>query len=178
MSNMVEAGLSYIAQGFSIFPVKPDKKPLTPHGLKDATQTQSGVIDYWTRWPEAGIALLTDGLIVIDFDVKSGGLESKAILESTYGPLPQTRVHRTGGGGEHWIYRSPNGYNVRNGAAIAGYKGVDIRANGGYIGHLQASTKAAEDTKFFIRVTYSPPRPGWLNWPRIKPLNRILPKSE
>ena len=49
MSDIMEAGLSYIAQGFKIFPVKPDKKPLTPHGLKDATQTQSGVREYWTR---------------------------------------------------------------------------------------------------------------------------------
>ena len=36
MSDIMEAGFTYIAQGFKIFPVKPDKKPLTLHGLKDA----------------------------------------------------------------------------------------------------------------------------------------------
>ena len=36
MSNVIEVGLSYIAQGFKGFPVKPDKKSLTAHGLKDA----------------------------------------------------------------------------------------------------------------------------------------------
>jgi len=133
MSDMIEAGLSYIAQGLKVFPVKPDKKPLTVHGLKDAIQTQSGVREYWTRWPDAGIALVTDGLVVLDFDAKNGGLKSKASIEAKYGLLPHTRTHRTGGGGEHWIYRNPNGANVRNTVSFAGYPGVDLRANDGYI---------------------------------------------
>jgi len=133
MSDMIEAGLSYIAQGFKVFPVKPDKKPLTDHGWKDATQTQSGVREYWTRWPDAGIALVTNGLMVLDFDAKNGGLKSKTSMEAKYGPLPRTRAHRTGGGGEHWIYLNPNGADVRSTVIFAGYKGVDLRANGGYI---------------------------------------------
>jgi len=133
MSNMIEAALSYIEQGFKVFPVKPDKKPLTPHGLKDATQTESRVREYWTRWPDAGIALVTNGLVVLDFDAKNGGLKSKAAIEARYDSLPCTRTHRTGGGGEHWIYRNPNGANVRNTVSFAGYPGIDLRANGGYI---------------------------------------------
>jgi len=133
MSDMIEAGLSYIAQGFKVFPVKPDKKPLTAHGLKDATKTKSGVREYWKRWPDAGIALVTDGLIVLDFDTKNGGLKSKVAIETKHGPLPCTRTHRTGGGGEHWIYLNPNGADVRNTVSFAGYQGVDLRANGGYI---------------------------------------------
>ncbi len=133
MNDMLDAALSYIGQGFKVFPVKPDKKPLTPHGLKDATQTKAGVREYWTRWPNAGIALVTDGLMVLDFDAKSGGLESKAAMEAKHGLLSQTRTHRTGGGGEHWIYRNPDGADVRSTVAFAGYQGVDLRANGGYI---------------------------------------------
>ena len=133
MNDVIQAGLSYVAQGFRVFPVKPDKKPLTAHGLKDATQTQSGVREYWSRWPDAGIALVTDGLMVLDFDAKNGGFESKAIIEAKYGLLPRTRTHRTGGGGEHFIYRNPNGADIRNTVTFAGYKGVDLRATGGYI---------------------------------------------
>ena len=99
---MLEAALDYIAQGFRVFPVGPDKKPLTRHGLKDATQLQIGVRELWGKCPNAGIGLVTDGLIVLDFDAQNGGLESKAIIEAQYGPLPRTRTHRTGGGGEHW----------------------------------------------------------------------------
>ncbi len=96
MSDMIEAALSYIEQGYRVFPIKPDKKPLTPNGLKDATQTHLGIRDYWTRWPDAGIALVTDGLMVLDFDAKNGGLKSKAAMETKYGSLPSTRTHRTG----------------------------------------------------------------------------------
>jgi putative DNA primase/helicase len=130
---MMQAAFSYISQGFKVFPVKTDKKPLTAHGLKDATQTQSGVREFWTRWPDAGIALVTEGFMVLDFDTKNGGVGSKAAIEAKYGPLSRTRTHRTGGGGEHWIYRNPNGTDVRNTVTFAGYEGVDLRANGGYI---------------------------------------------
>ncbi len=131
--TMLESALAYVAEGFKIFPCKLDKKPYTKNGLKDATQTQAGVKEYWTKWPDAGIGLVTDNLVVIDFDKKNGGKESKAAMETEYGKLPPTRTHRTGGGGLHYIYRNPNGSNIRNSAGLSGYKGVDIRANGGYI---------------------------------------------
>jgi hypothetical protein len=130
---MLQAALSYVAQGFKVFPVKLDKTPYTPHGLKDATQLQVRVREFWTQWPDAGIGLVTDGFLVPDFDQKSGGLESKASIEAKYGTLPRTRTHRTGGGGLHYIYRNPNGTNIRNTVALGGYQGVDLRANGGYI---------------------------------------------
>lgn len=133
MNEMLNAALSYISRGLKVFPVKPDKKPLTPHGLKDATQIKERVREYWTRWPDAGIALVTDGLIVLDFDIKSGGLESKTAMEKRYGILPTTRTHRTGGGGEHWIYRNPNGDGIKNTVSFGGFRGVDLRADGGYI---------------------------------------------
>ena len=147
---MLDAALSYTAQGFRVFPVcwpnaygdcgcehkhqgkKIGKAPLTKHGLKDATVKQVCVKEYWSRWPNAGIALATDGLVVLDFDADNGGLESKSIIEAQYG-LPRTRTHRTGGGGLHYLYRNPNGTNIRNATRFSGYQGVDLRANGGYI---------------------------------------------
>lgn len=133
MSAMLDAALSYVAACFKVFPVKPDKKPLTEHGLKDATQLQIGVKEYWGKWPDAGIGLVTDGLVVVDFDARHGGLDSKAQMEAKYGTFPRTRAHRTGGGGLHLIFRNPNGTNIRNTVALGGYQGVDLRGNGGYI---------------------------------------------
>ena len=132
-NTMMETALAYVTQGFKVFPVKPDKKPLTKHGLKDATQTQSGVRDYWSRWPDAGIAIVTAGYVVLDIDTNKGGLKSKASIEERYGPLPRTRTHHTGGGGLHYIYRNPDGKNIRNAVMLGGYQGIDLRANGGYI---------------------------------------------
>ena len=96
MNDMIVTALLYINQGFRVFPVKPDKKPLTPHRLKDTTKIEAGVRKFWTSWPDAGITLVTDGLIVLDFYAKNGGLKSKAAIEARYSPLPCTRTHRTG----------------------------------------------------------------------------------
>ncbi len=130
---MLQAALNYIAEGFRVFPVNPNKTPLTEHGFKDATQLQRMVRKYWSKWPNAGIAIVTEGLIVLDFDAKNGGLESKNTIEARYGLLPRTRTHRTGGGGLHFIYRNPSGAAIRNTVALGGFPGLDLRANGGYI---------------------------------------------
>ena len=79
--------------GFHVFPLKKGgKKPLTEHGLLDATMSPDKVNEYWNRWPEVNIGIVTNGLMVIDFDIKNGGLESKLKIEAKYGPLPRTRV--------------------------------------------------------------------------------------
>jgi len=50
---MLQAALSYAAQGFKVFPLKPrGKTPITQHGLKDAAQLQTTVKKYWQKWPQ------------------------------------------------------------------------------------------------------------------------------
>jgi len=160
MTTMIEAALSYVKEGFKVFPVKLDKKPYTEHGLKDATQTQQGVKEYWTKWPDAGIGIVTDGWIVLDFDAKSGGLESLELIKSKFG-LPDTRIHGTGGGGFHYIYQNPNGTNVRNATGLGGYPGVDLRANGGYIVAPPSHHTSGND--YYIHCYMTPAfAPQWL----------------
>ena len=57
---MIEAALEYIAQGLKVFPVRANKKPLTKHGLKDATQSEVVIRKYWEKWLNAGIGLVTE----------------------------------------------------------------------------------------------------------------------
>ena len=161
MATLKEFAYNYVAEGFAVFPVKLDKKPLTEHGLKDATKLRLGVDEYWTRWPDAGIAIVTDGLMVLDFDTEHGGLNSKLELESKHGQLPRTRAHKTGGGGIHLIYRQPNGHKARNTVKLGGYEGVDLRADGGYIvvppsPHLSGNYYELMDKSDIV------PAPAWL----------------
>ena len=159
--ELMTAALDYVKEGFKVFPVKLDKKPLTLHGLKDATQTLQGVKEYWTKWPDASIGIVTDGLVVLDFDLKSKGLESLKDIEFKYGPLPPTRIHVTGGGGYHYIYRNTNGTNIRNTTQLAGYSGVDIRANGGYIVAPPSPHPSGNDY-YFYDLSLIADAPAWL----------------
>lgn len=140
-SAMLQAALTYAAQGFKVFPLKPrGKTPITKHGVKDATQLQPSVKEYWRKHPNANIGLSCDGLLILDFDGKAG-VESKAMLIHKYGELPRTWTIKTGGGtqanpkeqGQHYVYRVTDDLNIRPGAGKYGYPGLDIRANDSYI---------------------------------------------
>ena len=160
MAN-IDAALQYIQHGFKVFPVKTDKTPLTPHGLKDATETILGVREYWGKWPDAGIGVVTDGLVVLDFDKDSGGLESMEAMAVKYGDFPDTRTHLTGGGGYHKLYRNPSGTDIRNTTRLGGYPGVDVRADGGYI-IVPPSLHASGGKYKVINKAALAPAPDWL----------------
>ncbi len=142
MSALLDAALSYAAQGRPVFPLQwavdgkcscqrgdcssPAKHPRTEHGLSDATVDVAAITKWWGEQPQANIGLVMgDGLLAIDIDPRSGGDESVANL----GDLPDTVTALTGGGGCHLIYHVDEDYG--NGAGIA--PGVDVRSKGGYI---------------------------------------------
>jgi len=69
--------------------------------------------------------------VALDIDPRNGGDGSIDELELHYGPLPETVESRTGGGGRHLLFRNP-GVPLRKGLG-AGFPGVDLKADGGYI---------------------------------------------
>ena len=141
IKTMQEGALDLVAQGFKVFPLKPrGKKPITEHGLKDATQMKERVMEYWPDGSQNNIGLLCDGLLVADYDGEKGKA-SLARMQSEHGTLPRTRIIKTGGGTEaepheqglHYYYEVPTDLNIRPGARKYGYEGFDIRANDSYV---------------------------------------------
>jgi putative DNA primase/helicase len=149
---MLEAALSYARRGWAVVPLhsprdghcdcnKPDcrspaKHPRTMHGLDDATTDEATVTRWWSTWPDANIGIVTgakSGLVAIDVDPKDGGDEAFAEISER---LPLSLETVTGSGGRHVLLRHPGGKvgNVtsKNGKAPLG-KGIDVRADGGYI---------------------------------------------
>jgi Mrp family chromosome partitioning ATPase len=82
-----------------------------------------------------GIATgLISGLLVVDEDPRNGGVESLERLEADYSPLPTTIESRTGGHGTHRLFKHPGPeIHVQNRTHVAGYGGIDIKGDGGYI---------------------------------------------
>jgi putative DNA primase/helicase len=131
MPNLSDA-LALAARGYAIIPTN-GKRPLTRHGVKDASSDSAQIKRWWTKWPDAGIGIATGAaskVVVLDIDAGKGGLESLAELERRHGELPSTIKVKTGGGGVHPYFQYPEGA-IGNRAGIM--PGVDFRGDGGYV---------------------------------------------
>lgn len=131
-SGLLKTVLGYARKNIPAFPCDGGKRPLTPHGFKDATTDPERIREWWSRWPRANIGVPTgesSGLLVIDLDPREGG--SVEVLEQS-GEVPPTLMAKTGGGGVHLYYRYPEEVTVRNSAGKLA-AGVDVRGEGGYV---------------------------------------------
>jgi len=186
--TMQQAALDLVAQGFTILPLIPEGKiPKTEHGIKDATNAQQGVREYWPNGSRNNIGILCDGLLVCDFDRGDEGLKSLARIEAKYGKLPRTWTVRTGGGtkaepherGLQYIYRVDKALNIRPGAGIYSLDGerlekFDIRANASYIVAVPSVTNEAYETIDEVPVADAP---QWLIEIAQKPKKQTITQA-
>ncbi len=135
--------------GWYILPCGQDKRPLTPHGVKDASKDLATIRAWARRWPKANIAVACgpSNLIALDVDKHSAnGLASLDELKGRYNFDTNTVAQKTPSGGLHLIY-SANGAHIGNSAGKLG-PGLDIRAGNGYI--LLAPSTLANDAYRWI----------------------------
>src|ERR1700757_5358679 len=73
-TKLLDAALGYAARGWAVFPTAPGaKRPLTAHGVKDATTDPVAILAWWSKWPDANVGIATgaaSNLVVFDVDVK------------------------------------------------------------------------------------------------------------
>lgn len=129
-TRRLDAALHYLKMGLSIIPVKRTKLPYLESWkiYQERYPTVEEVNEWWRRWPEANIALITgelSGIVALDLDIKHGRSSKDFII-------PPTASARSGSGGEHFFFKYPAVGPVMTKAGIQG-EGVDIRADGGYI---------------------------------------------
>lgn len=111
------------------------KHPRIRDGAKGATIDLHQVQEWWTQWPQANVGVTTgadSGIVVLDIDPRNGGDSSLQQLENDHGDLPPTVMAATGGGGQHLIFQHP-GLAIGNRRNLAGYPGIDLKGDGGYI---------------------------------------------
>lgn len=165
----VEAALAYAGAGWAVFPVwgiaddgiscgcgdhkckAPAKHPANGMGGHDKATTDKNVLSaWWAGKPDCnlGISMIGSGLITLDVDARSGGLESLQKLKTDLGEdLPRTLTALTGGTdalgrrGYHLVYRVPAGraamkdaWKVYKNLGDKGYDGIDVKWDGYIVG--------------------------------------------
>jgi hypothetical protein len=182
---MGEAALAYAARDWCVFPVyetaarghcacgrdcgrDAGKHPRwhredLRHGLKDATRKPDVICRWWTRWPDANIAVRTgDGLLVVDVDGPEGEA-ALAALEARYGTLPPTRTQRTGReGGRHLFFTSAFGHTI--GSRSLG-PGLDLKADGGYVVVAPSRHASGRQYTWLSDCAAVPLPPSWQDAP-------------
>jgi Bifunctional DNA primase/polymerase, N-terminal/Primase C terminal 2 (PriCT-2)/AAA domain len=166
---VLAAALAYARRGWPVFPCKPrSKAPLTEHGFHDASTDPTIIRQWFTRWPDANIAIATgarSGFIVIDEDRRHGGHLTRDLLEHEHGPFPKTVKTRTSDGA-HRYYQHP-GVKVRcdNGGKLLG-PGLDIKGDDGYV--LVPPSLHPDGPPYAFALTHGPddtaiaPLPEWI----------------
>ncbi|MFA7314508.1 MAG: bifunctional DNA primase/polymerase [Candidatus Magasanikbacteria bacterium] len=124
MRENEKEALELLERGYSIIPVRNDKKPYIPWTeYQKRLPTEKEIKKWFTLYPEANIGIVTgevSGLVVVDVE-KDGSTEG----------LTPTLFSKSGGGGWHYYYKHP-GFVVNNSARKI-RELVDIRGDGGYI---------------------------------------------
>jgi predicted DNA-binding transcriptional regulator AlpA len=150
--DMLSHALALASAGMLVFPLhspeaagcscrrptcsQPGKHPrwmrgIMEHGSLSATTDPELIRRLWDRGPTSNIGIRTgekSNLIMIGPD-GTQGIADLAALVDQHGPLPETPVAVSGGGGRHYLFRHP-GVVVKNKANHRGLK-IDVRGEGG-----------------------------------------------
>ena len=128
-SPMLEAALWYHAQGFNVIPQDRAKKPLVKWKLyQDRRVTEEEIREWWTRSPNANIAIVTGAisdLVVLDMDGDEG-VQSMSELPGA-GRVATTTVKT--GNGYHAYFKHPGG-KIKT---VRIRPGLDIKGDGGLV---------------------------------------------
>jgi hypothetical protein len=126
-AGLEQAALAYAKLGWPVLPLEPrDKRPLTMHGLKDASTESEQIRTWWRQWPKANIGLRTGiAFDALDLDGPESKIAMTRLAPKYYhkGPISST------GKGYHLLF-SVTG--AKNHTRINGFP-IDFRGDNGYI---------------------------------------------
>ena len=166
-SRALNDALTLAPMGLKCFPCLPSKRPACRHGFHAATDDPPELRELWTRSPGELIGVSTgeaSGFDVLDVDPKHQ--EAFDWCKAHHEQLPTTRVHKTRSDGVHVLFRHAHGLRCST-SRIA--RGVDVRANGGYIIWWPATG---------LRVLRPAPLAEWPQWLLDQLLSSTQKRSE
>lgn len=119
--------LKLATRGVAVFPCKPDKRPYTASGFKDASTDADVINKWWQKWPDALVGVPTGiKFVVLDLDLQH------VEANEWYGKanLPLTRTHVTRSGGRHLLFKPHEDCRCSTSKL---WPHVDTRGLGGYV---------------------------------------------
>ncbi|PRY00699.1 bifunctional DNA primase/polymerase [Allonocardiopsis opalescens] len=130
------AALGYAARGWPVFPCEPGCKAplgaLVPHGFRDATTDPEVISAWWSRCPDANVAIATGApaVDVLDVDVKPGGSGFAALDRAKAAGLlvGACALVSTPSGGAHVYFKG-----TTRGCGALSRHFLDFKASGGYV---------------------------------------------
>jgi hypothetical protein len=99
--DVLRVALRYAARGHRVLALR-GKRPITEHGARDGT-CDVALIREWFSQPQLNLGLCLDALLVVDVDLRSGGLATWQALLRQHDE-PETLIQRTGSGGLHYLF--------------------------------------------------------------------------
>lgn len=126
------------AKRYPVFPCGKDKRPLVRSGFHAASADPEQIRKWWTKWPDALVGVPTGqgtGLVVVDYDPDKATSATHEWISEHTELLCSTRTHKTPRGGLHYVFQSKDRYQTGVDLILDGSprKGIDLRANGGYV---------------------------------------------
>jgi hypothetical protein len=138
LSTPLDWALGYAATGMRVFPVSGDKRPLTPHGVRDGSIDQDTLSACWGRWPHADAAWSVPAeVVVVDLDVKHGECGLAGFREHEGRPADDVETPQaiSPTGGRHLVFDAQGARHANSTRITVGGRtlSIDLRAEGGYV---------------------------------------------
>ncbi len=114
------------------------KHPIVPNWPESSSTDREQIEAWWKKYPEANVGIVTgdkSGIVVLDIDPRNGGDDGLEDLLAEHGELPETPECLTGGGGQHFYFKFPDGdVTIKNRSGKnALVPGVELKADGGLV---------------------------------------------
>jgi hypothetical protein len=168
------AAHQYADAGWPVFPCRAgSKEPATEHGFHNATTGHRQIARWWSRQPEANLAIATGapGPDVVDVDVRETGSGFAAFNRAKRAGLVEgyQAIVRTPSTGMHLYYQ---GTDQRNGS-IRGQH-LDFRSQGGYV----IAPPSRGDGGEYMVVKHEPATGATISWDAVRGLLEPQPQHE
>lgn len=155
---ILNAAKDYAEKGYRVFPLPCGGKAARLKKWQDKATTDAKQLEAWFGdGKQHNIAVVCDGLAVIDIDVKDGknGAEGFELLTKKLGSLPDCPEAVTSTGGRHLFLRRPSGarFNNLEGLTVDGVKyDIDVKTESpeGKLGYVVACPSVGENGKQYI----------------------------